>query len=142
MNKKIKDYQSAQFNEACCIYPQPNPVDGLGVPIADPETGELTYLKVRDVYFYSDLKHRENLDPILIKQILQGEMLEQGYDAEKLSNDEQFLDDVIESCPSRYLYSPQDVKNYLDNLKREVKQRKDYAAHLVKKSQVQPQSLE
>lgn len=135
MNKKIKNFQSENFNEACCIFPQPNPVDGLGVPIVDPETGELFYQKVRDVYFYSDMKHRENLDPVLIKQILQGEMTEQGFDAEKLSSDEQYLDEVIESCPSRYLYSPQDVKNYLDNIKRQVKQRTDYAKYLVEKSQ-------
>ena len=135
MNKKIRNYQSVSFNEACYIYPQPNPVEGLGVPIVDPETGELTYQKVRDVYFYSDMKHRENLDPVLIKQILQGDMTEQGYDAEKLSSDEQYLDEVINSCPSRYLYSPQDVKNYLDYIKRQVKQRTDYATHLVKKSQ-------
>lgn len=134
MNKKIRDYQSASFNEACCIFPQPNPVDGLGVPIVDPVTGELTYHKVRDVYFYSDLKHRENLDPVLVKQILQGEMTEQGYDSEKLDSDEQFLDDVLDSCPSRYLYSPQDVKNYLDHIKKEVRQRRDYAQHLVNKS--------
>lgn len=134
MNKKIRDYQSEVFNQACCIYPQPNPVDGLGIPIADPETGELFYYKVRDVFFYSDLKHRENLDPVLVKQILQGEMVEQGYDASRLSSDEQYLDDVLSSCPSRYLYSPQDIKNYLDQIKHEVKQRRDYAQHLVNKS--------
>lgn len=135
MNKKIRNFQSEIFNEACCLFPQPNPVDGLGVPIVDPETGELIYQKVRDVYFYSDLKHRENLDPVLIKQILQGDMTEEGYDAEKLSSDQQYLDEVIDSCPSRYLYSPQDVKNYLDNIRRQVKQRTDYAKYLVQKSQ-------
>ena len=135
MNKKIRNFQSEIFNEACCLFPQPNPVDGLGVPIVDPETGEIIYQKVRDVYFYSDLKHRENLDPVLIKQILQGEMTEEGYDAEKLSSDQQYLDEVIDSCPSRYLYSPQDVKNYLDNIRRQVKQRTDYAKYLVQKSQ-------
>lgn len=134
MNNKIRDYKSDSFNQACCVYPQPNPVDGLGVPIVDSDTGELNYHKVRDVYFYSDLKHRENLDPVLVKQILQGEMTEQGFDAERLSSDEQFLDDVLDSCPSRYLYSPQDVKNYLDHIKKEVKQRRDYAQHLVNKS--------
>ena len=135
MNKKIRNFQSEIFNEACCLFPQPNPVDGLGVPIVDPETGEIIYQKVRDVYFYSDLKHRENLDPVLIKQILQGDMTEEGYDAEKLSSDQQYLDEVIDSCPSRYLYSPQDVKNYLDNIRRQVKQRTDYAKYLVQKSQ-------
>ena len=135
MNKKIRNFQSENYNEACCIFPQSNPVDGLGVPIVDPETGELFYQRVRDVYFYSDLKHRENLDPVLIKQILQGDMSEEGFDAEKLSSDEQYLDEVIDSCPSRYLYSPQDVKNYLDNIKLQVKQRTDYAKYLVEKSQ-------
>lgn len=138
MNKKIRDFQSASFNECCCIYPQHNPVDGLGVPIIDPSTGELTYHKVRDVYFYSDLKHRQNLDPVLVKQILQGEMTEQGFDAERLSSDDQFLDDVLDTCPSRYLYSPQDVKNYFEHIKRELKQRKDYAKYLVKNSKSKP----
>lgn len=134
MNKKIRDFQSDSYNQACCVYPQPNPVDGMGIPIADPETGELFYHKVRDVYFYSDLRHRENLDPVLIKRILQGEMTEQGYDADKLDSDQQYLDDALDSCPSRYLYSPQDVKNYLEHIKKEIKQRRDYAQHLVNKS--------
>ena len=132
MKKSLKDINSDMFNVGCMILPEPSLTDGLGYPIVNPD-GTITHNRVKDVFFYNDLEHAKSLDPIALRQVLSTDMSEEGFSPADL-DDEDMLNDVIDSCPSRYLYSPHDIKNYLDHIKKEVKQRRDYAQHLVSKS--------
>lgn len=132
MKKSLKDIESDTFNVGCMILPEPSLTDGLGYPIVNPD-GSITHNRVKDVFFYNDLEHAKSLDPIALRQVLSTDMSEEGFSPDDLEVDD-ILNDVIDSCPSRYLYSSQDIKNYLDYIKKEVKQRRDYSQHLVNKS--------
>lgn len=132
MKKSLKDIESDTFNVGCMILPEPSLIDGLGYPIVNPD-GSITHNRVKDVFFYNDLEHAKSLDPIALRQVLSTDMTEEGFSPDDLGDDDT-LNDVIDSCPSRYLYSSLDVKNYLDHIKKEIKQRRDYAQHLVNKS--------
>lgn len=132
MKKSLKDIDSDMFNVGCMILPEPSLTEGLGYPIVNPD-GTITHNRVKDVFFYNDLEHAKSLDPIALRQVLSTDMTEEGFSPEDLE-DQDTLNDVIDSCPSRYLYSSLDVKNFLDYIKTQVKQRRDYALHLVSKS--------
>lgn len=130
MNKKLKDYKGDFYNPQCMILPEPSLVDGLGWPIVNPD-GSVTYNRVRDVFFYNDIEHAKSLDPIALRQVLSTEMSEQGFSSDDLDNDDT-LNDVFDSCPSRYLYSPIDLKEYISNIKHGIKSRIDYAKKISK----------
>ena len=58
-------------------------------------------------------------------------MTEEGFSPDALE-DEDMLNDVIDSCPSRYLYSPHDIKQYISSIKHGIKSRVDYAKSISK----------
>ena len=125
MNNKMKQIISDIFNVECMILPEPSLTDGLGYPIINSD-GSTTYNRVKDVFFYNDLEHAKMLDPNALRQVLSSEMTEQGIDPAEL-DDEDTLNDVFNSCPSRYLYSPHDIKEYISTLKHSILSRKEYA---------------
>lgn len=130
MNKKTKQIISDIFNVECMILPVPSLTDGLGWPIVNTD-GSVTYNRVKDVFFYNDIEHAKMLDPNALRQVLSTEMTEQGIDPSELEN-EDTLNDVFDSCPSRYLYSPHDIKEYIATIKHGIQSRKDYASKVVK----------
>lgn len=130
MKKTLKDIDSDMFNVACMILPEPSFTDGLGYPIVNPD-GTITHNRVKDVFFYNDLEHAKSLDPIALRQVLSTDMSEEGFRPDDLEDDE-MLNDVIDSCPSRYLYSPHDIKDYISSLKHGIKSRLDYAKSISK----------
>lgn len=130
MNKTLKDIDSDMFNVACMILPEPSLIDGLGYPIVNPD-GTITHNRVKDVFFYNDLEHAKSLDPIALRQVLSTDMTEEGFSPADLE-DEDMLNDVIDSCPSRYLYSPHDIKEYIFSIKHGIKSRVEYAKSLSK----------
>lgn len=125
MSKKFEKIDSNIFNFEQMVLPAPSVTDGLGFPIVNPD-GTITHCRVKDVFFYNDIEHAKALDPIALRQVLATDMTEQGYAHEDLE-DEDILNDVIESCPSRYLYSPNDIKEYINTLKDGIKSRVEYA---------------
>lgn len=130
MKKTLKDIESDLFNVGCMILPEPSLTDGLGYPIVNPD-GTITHNRVKDVFFYNDLEHAKSLDPIALRQVLSTDMTEVGFSPEDLE-DEDMLNDVIDSCPSRYLYSPHDIKDYLSSIKHGIKSRVEYAKSIYK----------
>ncbi len=129
MAKKAKQIISDIFNVECMILPEPSLTDGLGFPIVNAD-GTTTFNRVKDVFFYNDLEHAKMLDPTALRQVLSTEMTEQGIDPAEL-DDEDILNDVFDSCPSRYLYSPHDIKEYVSNLKQGIQSRKEYAQRVI-----------
>lgn len=130
MAKKVKQIISDIFNVERMILPEPSLTDGLGFPIVN-DDGSTTFNRVKDVFFYNDLEHAKMLDPNALRQVLSTEMTEQGIDPAELEN-EDTLNDVFDSCPSRYLYSPHDIKEYVANLKHGIQSRKEYAQRVLK----------
>lgn len=133
MSKKIAKIDSDIFNVEQMINPAPSVTDGLGYPIVNPD-GSIIHRRVKDVFFYNDIEHAKALDPIALRQVLATDMTEQGYAPDDLANDD-VLNDVIESCPSRYLYSPNDIKDYLSAIKNGIKSRVEYAKKLRNQNQ-------
>lgn len=125
MAKKANQIISDIFNVECMILPEPSLTDGLGYPIVNPD-GSTSFNRVKDVFFYNDIEHAKMLDPTALRQVLSTEMIEQGIDPGELE-DEDTLNDVFDTCPSRYLYSPHDIKEYVSNLKHCIQSRKEYA---------------
>ena len=130
MKKTLKDIDSDMFNVACMILPEPSLTDGLGYPIVNLD-GTITHNRVKDVFFYNDLEHAKSLDPIALRQVLSTDMTEEGFSPDDLE-DEDMLNDVIDSCPSRYLYSPHDIKDFISSIKHGIKSRVDYAQSISK----------